>query len=45
MKSGAHLNRLMLQAWDLREELSCVTREIEQWSRHLKTLMKKERRP
>jgi hypothetical protein len=36
---GAHMNRLMLQAWELREELSRVTREIDQWSRHLKALM------
>ena len=41
---GTHMNRLMLRVWDLREELSGVTREIEQWSRHLKTLMKKERK-
>ena len=38
---GSHMNRLMLRAWDLREELSRVNLEIEQWSRHLKALMQK----
>ena len=38
---GTRMNRLMLRAWDLKEELSRVNREIEQWSRHLKALMQK----
>ena len=38
---GSHMNRLMLRSWDLKEELSRVTREIDRWSRHLKTLMKR----
>jgi len=40
---GTHMNRLMLRAWDLKEELSRVNGEIEQWSRHLEALMQKRR--
>ena len=36
---GAHMNRLLLRTWDLKEELDRVNREIKQWSHHIKTLL------